>query len=71
MVVGLFAGEKRSGGFELEITATEQKNSKLYIYYVERDPPPDGIVIQALTQPFHLIKVPRSDASVVFEKLIR
>ena len=69
MVIGLFAGEKSTGGYEVEITRAELKNSTLYIYYVEKSLASGGMAIQALTQPFHLAKLPRYDAPVVFVDL--
>jgi hypothetical protein len=69
MVIGLFAGEKTTGGYDSEITSVEIKDGRLEVFYTEKAPPPGGIGIQALTQPFHLIKLPRSDIPVVFIRL--
>jgi len=66
MVAGVFSGEKSTGGYEVEITRAERKDSRLYLYYLEKSPPPDAIVTQVLTQPYHLVKLPRDDARVVF-----
>lgn len=66
MVAAVFLGEKNTGGHEVEITRAERKNSTLYIYYLEKRPPSDAIVTQVLTQPYHLVKLPRDDAPVVF-----
>ena len=69
IVVGIFLGEKSAGGYEVEITRAELKDSVLYVYYVEKSPKPGGAAIQALTQPFHLVKLPRTDARVVFSRI--
>ena len=71
MVAGVFAGEKNTGGYEVEITGVEVKDSRVYVRYGEKAPPSGGIVTQALTQPFHLIKLPKSDMPIVFEKMSR
>jgi hypothetical protein len=68
MVVGLFAGEKTTGGYDVELTRAELKDSTLYVYYVERNPASGGMAIQALTQPFNLAKLARHDGAVVFVK---
>jgi len=68
MVVGIFAGEKTTGGYETEITRAELKDSTLYVYYVEKAPMAGGMTIQALTQPFHLAKLPRYELPIVFVK---
>jgi hypothetical protein len=66
MVVGLFVGEKSTGGYEVEITRAERRDAKLYLYYVEKSPPRDAMVTQVLTQPYHLVKIPRDDTPVTF-----
>ena len=71
MVAAVFLGEKTTGGYEVEITQAELQNSSLKIQYIEKTPTPGGMTIQALSQPFHLVKLPRYDAQVVFSKLAR
>ena len=44
MIAGLFAGEKRSGGYEIDITGAAQIDSTLFIYYEEKTPAPGGMV---------------------------
>ena len=57
MVVGIFLGEKSTGGYEVEIVRAERRDSSLYFYYREESPPPNAMVTQALTQPFHLVRI--------------
>lgn len=66
MVVGLFLGERSTGGYEVEITRAEQAGSNLRLYYREKSPPRGAIVTQALIQPYHLIKLPKHDLDPVF-----
>jgi hypothetical protein len=66
MVVGIFLGEKPTGGYEVEIVRAELSDSSLYFYYLEKSPPPGAMVTQALTQPFHLMKV----AKYQYQKII-
>jgi hypothetical protein len=61
IVIGVFLGEKPTGGYDVEIIRAEQTDGALVIRYREKNPPPGGIVIQALTQPFHIIKAVRDD----------
>jgi len=61
IVIGVFLGEKPTGGYDVEIIRAEQTDGALIIRYREKNPPPGGIVIQALTQPFHIIKAVRDD----------
>jgi hypothetical protein len=68
MVVGVFLGEKHAGGYEVEITRAERRVSTLTVYYSEKEPASEAIVIQALTQPYHLVKLGKHAASVNFQR---
>jgi protease stability complex PrcB-like protein len=69
MVVGIFLGEKRTGGYEVEIVRAERSDSALYFYYREKSPPPGAMVTQALTQPFHLVKLAKyENLQVIFRR---
>jgi hypothetical protein len=69
MVVGIFLGEKRTGGYEVEIVRVERRDSSLYFYYREESPPPGAMVTQALTQPFHLVKIAKyENLQVIFRR---
>lgn len=61
IVAAVFLGEKTTGGYDVEIVAAEQTHGTLVISYREKGPPSGGIVIQALTQPFHIIRLARDD----------
>jgi hypothetical protein len=61
IIIGVFLGEKPTGGYDVEIIRAEQTNGTLVIHYREKNPPPGGIVIQSLTQPFHIIRAARDD----------
>jgi len=56
-VVGLFLGDKPTGGYEAVIVRAEPSNTDLVILYRERSPTGKGVVIQSLTQPFHIVQV--------------
>jgi protease stability complex PrcB-like protein len=57
IVVGVFLGEKPTGGNDIDIIRIEQSGAALVIEYREKNPLPGSIVTQALTQPFHIVKV--------------
>jgi hypothetical protein len=68
MVVGIFLGEKNTGGYEVEILRGE-KDNLLYFYYREKSPAAGAIVTQVLTQPFHLVKVAKyQNVQVIFRR---
>src|SRR5439155_18946799 len=65
MVVGVFMGERGTGGYEIEITRVERADSQLRVYQRSRDPEPGAMVIQMLTQPDHVLKLRRLDGTLV------
>ncbi len=68
MVVAVFMGEKPSGGYGIAITRIEAdyENQQLHITVRERNPPPNTLSTQALTQPYHIIKLAKIDVPIVF-----
>jgi len=66
MVVGLFLGQKSTGGYSVEITRAELDGANLKVFYRDGSPPPGAIVPQVLTQPYHLIRLLRREGSPVF-----
>ncbi len=68
MVVAVFSGEKKSGGYGIEITKIEEKQEEgeLIVLFLETQPPPKAMVTQALTQPYHIVKTRRIDLPVKF-----
>ena len=57
IVVALFLGDKPTGGHDVRISRAEQSHDTVTIHYQERIPPPGSIVTQALTQPFHIVRI--------------
>ena len=57
IVAGVFLGEKPTGGFDVEIVRVDQTGAAVVIEYREKSPLPGSFVTQALTQPFHIVKI--------------
>ena len=69
MVVGVFMGQRATGGYQIEITRVERVDraeTVLRVHYQVREPEPGAVLTQALTQPFHLVRLARDDAFVSF-----
>jgi hypothetical protein len=66
MVVALFMGTRPTGGYAIAITQVERTAAGLSIRYRTARPDPSAMQTQALTQPFHLIALPRVDDPVTF-----
>ncbi|BAD39580.1 hypothetical protein STH595 [Symbiobacterium thermophilum IAM 14863] len=58
-VVALFAGERPTGGYSLYITDVAPQGDSLRVTALELRPAPGRPVTQAVTQPYHVIAVPR------------
>ncbi|MBI4247859.1 MAG: protease complex subunit PrcB family protein [Elusimicrobia bacterium] len=69
MAVVVFMGEKNSGGYTTEILDAKAEGDRLIVRYRENTPAPGLFVVMALTQPYHIKLFPRSDKTVVFEKV--
>jgi hypothetical protein len=68
MAVAVFLGEKRTGGFSVEIKSVREESGNLFVEYHERTPAPDMVVAQVLTSPWTVAVTSRSSSPVVFVK---
>jgi uncharacterized membrane protein len=66
MVAAVFAGERPTPGFEIEITGTARQGQALTVGVIERSPSPGTLAAQVLVTPFHIVTVPRYDGEVRF-----
>jgi hypothetical protein len=57
IAVEVFRGEKPTGGYGIEAVRAERNGGTLLISFGEKTPRPGGIVTQAITQPFHIVRV--------------
>jgi hypothetical protein len=69
MVVGLFLGSKPSTGYQVEIIAVQSEGDTLIVNYLERQPARGMLSAQILTEPFHLVAVPRHGGPVKFNRI--
>lgn len=65
IVVGVFLGQKPTGGYDTAIVRAEKSADALVIYYEEKTPAPGSIVIQVLEQPYHIVRMNRDVGSMV------
>jgi len=68
MVVCLFRGTMGHVGHELNVTDVTESDTDLTVHYKTTDLPPGSILLLALEQPFHIIRIPASRKNVVFQK---
>ena len=75
-VVAVFAGEKPTGGYSVEIIKVETNGSQtkepeaIAISVRYRQPKAGEFVTEALTYPYHMIRIPKLDVSKVVFKHI-
>jgi hypothetical protein len=65
-VLFVCAGQKRSGGYTIEIRDVREVNGKTEVLVTSKEPKPGGFNISALTAPFQIVAVPRITGEVKF-----
>jgi hypothetical protein len=66
MVVGIFLGSKPSAGHSVEIVGVRADEKELVVEYVQKQPGRGTMAAQILTEPFHLVAVPKHAGTVRF-----
>ena len=66
MVVGIFLGTKPSDGYQVEIVGVRTQEKELIVEYVQRTPGRGTMAAQILTEPYHLVSVPKHAGTVRF-----
>ena len=67
MVVAFFLGQRSSGGYGATIESCNATAAGMRIVVHESAPDPDAVVTTALTAPYHIVSVPRSEGARVLE----
>lgn len=66
MVVAVFAGERPSPGFEVEIAGFRRTDPGIEVIVHERAPGPERVAAQMIVTPFHIVSVPRIEGPARF-----
>ncbi len=61
MVIAVVDKQESSGGFGFEITGIEEVEGRLVVRVSKTIPGPDCIVTAVITQPFHVVRMAKSD----------
>jgi len=69
MVLAVFMGQRPSGGFSIEITKVEKVENTIVVFFRETEPAPEAEVTAVLTQPYHIIKIEKTDLPVIFKNI--
>lgn len=71
MVVAVFMGEVNTGGHALHIYEVVETESSIVVKMERIEPGPRCIVTQALTQPYHIIQIAKTEKLVIFDVTTR
>jgi len=66
MVIAAFAGEKTTGGHDIEITSMTEQQGMVTVEVVETSPAAGCAVTQTITTPYHIVIVRQPHADVRF-----
>lgn len=66
MIIAVFMGEQRTGGFTIEIQKMQEKEGGLEVFVQETSPLPGSVVTQVLTQPHDIVTVATKELPVRF-----
>ena len=65
-VLALFLGEKNSGGYSIDVVQIKNVNDKFNIVYKITSPKAGEMVTSVMTQPYCIIKIPKTLKEIVF-----
>lgn len=68
MVVVVHLGTRPTGGYAARITRIDRESGALTVHYDEQKPGAGCLVPQVLTQPHHIVTMPKTRADPVFVK---
>jgi hypothetical protein len=68
-ILGLFAGPKPTGGYELKIQSIQEDNCQIVVQYFEKEPKKGEVLTTAVTFPSDYVVVPKSSKPIVFQRV--
>ncbi len=67
MVIAVFMGERKSGGYEIEIRKIIKTEKEIAVEVEEEEPSPESLQSMAITQPYHIVVVKSSPLPLRFQ----
>jgi len=68
-MVGLIAVPTESGGYIVDVKSVEKTGDEIVVSYEFSTPGEDCVTIQALSLPFQIVKIKRSEGNVTFNRI--
>jgi hypothetical protein len=66
IIAAVFAGDRPTPGYGIEITGLHREGDSLAIVVTESRPAPGTLAAQVIVTPFHIVALPRFEGSVSF-----
>jgi hypothetical protein len=70
LYIGVFAGERRTGGYAVKVERIERSADRLSVTARFISPPKDMLTTQVITTPAHLVSIDRQSASGAREAVL-
>jgi len=70
VMVAVFQGQQRTGGYTIRVTGVERRGDQLAVRAAFSAPGPGAIVTQALTSPAHVVSIAAADATGLREGVL-
>ena len=70
VLIAVFQGEQRTGGYAVQITSIERRGDRLVVTATFTEPKLDSMVTQALTSPAHVVSVAVTDVKDLKEAVL-
>ncbi|MCV9928963.1 protease complex subunit PrcB family protein [Flavobacterium sp. LS1R49] len=68
-LIGIFAGPKTSGGYEIKITSIVENSCEIIVQYYEKEPQTGEVVTPAGTNPYDFVVIPKTDKPLFLNKV--
>lgn len=65
MAVAVFLGQRRTGGYRVEVTSARAEAGEIVLEFREHTPAPGMMTTQALTSPWAVVTLPASPQNIV------
>ncbi|MBZ0204094.1 MAG: protease complex subunit PrcB family protein [Ignavibacteria bacterium] len=66
-IIGVFLGPRTTGGYSVNVESITESSDILNVNIVETAPGKNCVTTEAITKPFELVKIPKTDKMAVFK----
>jgi hypothetical protein len=68
IAAALFLGQRRTGGYGITIESVQRRGAFMVVRFLEARPAPDAMVTQALTSPYLVRIIPKTEFPIAVER---